>query len=328
MIVPDKKTEAYLNRTAGMENIVRLCRAGVLIPTDFLKAAFLCRSDKRWLEEGRKGLFRLSELSFCMAVLFLVVSEWRFLYTVQGYVLLVLAFLVCACMRKFAMIEFAGAFLIGAMVFLPDMVFGTNTFLYEQFFLWFFLALLWALPSRRTGILLMPLIILNAAIALYGVQFVLPSFRMGIVSFCVLLSVMKMGVLAIREKNDFRLFSAPAFRFVPFTLSCLFLLAGAGGRFLFQGGVSVWAFVCCLVFTLGGGGFYLFWRFDRHICRLLICFCALWGSLLLYQGISLLPFSAQAGRSLFFCLESLLVIAAAVSVHQFNTVLKGEKDGV
>ena len=326
MIVPDKKTEAYLNKPARMESIVRLCRAGVLLPTDFLKAAFLCRSDKGWLEKSRKGLSRLAGLGFCMAVVLLAVSGWHFLYTIQGYVFLTLAFLACACMRKFAIVEYVGAFLIGAMVFLPDMVFGTNTFLYEQFFLWFFLAFLWALPSRRTGILLTPLIILNAAIALYGVQFVLPSSRMGCVSFCALLAAMNIGALAVREKNDFRLFSAPAFRFVPVALSCLFLLAGAGGRFFSQD--SIWAFICCLVFTLGAGGFYLFERFDRQICRLLICFCALWGSLLLYQGINLLPFSEPTGQSLFFCSESLLVIATAVLMHQFNVLLKGEKNGV
>ena len=186
MIVPDKQTRLYLDRPVRTKDIIRLCRVGILSPAAFLKAVILCRSDDLWRKERGRILALLARMSFLLAGFFLIVSEWRFFYTVQGGVFLSLLFVVCACTRRFSVMEYAGALLIGAMIFLPDLIFGAKFFLYEQFFLWFFLSVLWAIPSQRDGIRFFPLILLNGAVALYGVQFILPTFRMSADTFCIL----------------------------------------------------------------------------------------------------------------------------------------------
>ena len=68
MIVPDKKTEAYLNEPVSPKGVLRLCRAGVLPSSDFLRAAALCRSDRKWGKFILLILRFLTGLSFLTAV--------------------------------------------------------------------------------------------------------------------------------------------------------------------------------------------------------------------------------------------------------------------
>ena len=322
MIVPDKKTEAYLNRRVRTKDVVRLCRAGVLRPTDFLKAVLLSRSDGEWRETGRRILSVLMFLSFSAAAFFLIVSRWHFFYTVQCGVFLALLFVAVSCVRRFAAADYGGAALIGAMIFLPDRISGADIFLYEQFFLWFFLSLLWALPTQRTALRVLPSVILNLALALYGVQFVIPFSLMTIDTYCVLAAGLNVLLLALREGSLERtsLFRSPAFRIAPLVSAGLFLSAGIAGQLYFkEGGVS---FLYGFLFTLAGGVFYLFFRFDGAAFRLLLGFCAVWAGLLLYyvkQTLSL-------GQPLFLAAESLLIVVAVISDRRFGLLRKEEKN--
>ena len=264
----------------------------------------------------------LARLGFIGAAFFGVVSCWRFFYTVYGWICLALLFVLCSFLRRFAMADYAGGLLIGAMIFLPDLIFGTNVSLYEMFFLWFLLASPWMLFSDYTGVRLLPLVLLNTAVALYGIQFVLPFFRMEADTFCALAALMNFALSGAREGtlSKTKLFESAVFRIAPVVFSCLFLLAGAVGQLFFDSGIL--SFGYCLIFTLVVGGFYVFKRFDRRICRLLLFFCTLWISLFLYrEGGSFIRRS-----SFFFVLESLLVCATVVSDRQFELHVKDKND--
>ncbi len=322
MIVPDKKTEAYLNQSVKTKDVIRLCRAGILLPSDFLRAVLLCRSNDEWISAGRKFLSVLALLCFSTAVLLAVVSRWHFFYTAQCGIFLAVLFVAVSCARRFVAADYGGAALIGAMIFLPDGISGANIFLYEQFFLWFVLSLLWALPSRRTGVRLLPAVILNVALALYGIQFVFPFFLMDIDTYCVLMAGLNVLLLALREGTAEKtpLFDSRAFRIVPLFSTGLFLLAGVVGQVVFDEGMM--SFLYCFLFTLVAGVFYRFIRFDATAFRLILFFCAVWIALLTYyvkQKFSL-------NLSLFYVVESLLIVATVIAARQFDPVGEDEKD--
>ena len=323
MIVPDKKTEAYLNQSVRTKDVVRLCRAGILPPSDFLRAVLLCRSSREWIVSGRKFLSALMFLSFASAAFFMIVSRWRFFYTAQCGIFLAVLFLAVSCLRRFSTADYGGAALIGAMIFLPDRISGANIFLYEQFFLWFFLLLLWAIPSGRTGVRLLPLIVWNAAIALYGIQFVFPFFLMDVDTYCVLAAGLNVLLLVLREKTVDKtpLFVSPAFRIAPLVFAGLFLLASMIGQIFFKEGIV--SFLYCFLFAAAVGCFYRFILFDRTVSRLVLSFCLIWSSLLLYYAKQ----SFELNQSLLCVVESLLIVAAVISDRHFK-LAGGEKKNV
>lgn len=326
MIVPDKKTEAFLNKKADAGDIINLCREGILSSADFLKAIALCRSERKWLNKIRLVLLFLTVLSLCSAFFFFVLSRWSFFYTLHGGVLLSVLFVVCCCFRRYAAADYIGMLIIGAMIFLPDIVFGTNVFLYEQFFLYFVLLLLWAIPSKRTGVRLLPLIALNAWIAAYGVQFLLPSFRMETSAFCALAAIMNAGLLLLREETVNRMaWGEPkAFRLLPLVLGSAFLLAGAVMQENPAGqGLS---FLYCLLFTVVWGAFYFFKDRDWAVFSVLLGFCTVWVSLLLYNYIKRSGLSVESGRMLFLTAESLILMIAWTAGKLLDDWLKGKKD--
>ncbi|MBO4520084.1 MAG: hypothetical protein J5787_02645 [Alphaproteobacteria bacterium] len=317
MIVPDKKTEAYLNKPVSLWELVCLCRSGILRPVDFLRAAALCRLNAEEKRKGKRLLFLLSCLSFLSAAFFFVVSEWSFFYTISGAVLLALLFVACSFFRRFAAADYAGAFLIGAMILLPDLIFGTNAILYEQLFLWFFLLVFWAVASQRSGVRLLPLIALNAAIIFYGIQFVLPSFQMDADTFCVLGALLNLLLLVAREATlgKTKIFDDSAFRFFPLLSVCLFLLTGTAVQTLSGGGIS---FLYCFIFTVSAGFYFVFKVFDWQACRLILVFCVLWITALLYRCVGMLSLSVEQSMALFLSTESLLIIAAVIGERSFS----------
>ena len=326
MIVPDKKTETFLNKTAKAEDIISLCHEGILPSADFLKALALCRSEKKWQNGIRLALLCLVCLWFCSAFFFFVLSGWSFFYTLNGGILLAILFIVCCCFRRFAIADYVGAFVIGVMIFLPDMVFGTNTFLYKQFFLYFVLLIFWAVPSKRTGIRLLPFIVLNVSIAMYGIQFLLPSFRTDVSSFCALAALLNAGLLILREETVDRItwFRNTAFRLFLLMAGCVFLLAGAIMR---ENSVSQeLPFLYCLFFAVILSAFYFFKDRERTVFCALLVFCALWGSLLLYGYIKNLELSFQTGRALFLTGESLIVMTVWIAGNKLNDCLKEKKN--
>lgn len=318
MIVPDKQTETYLNLPARSENVIRLCRAGILSPSDFLRAVALCRSEKKWGQAGRFILSVMLFLSLTAATLFFVLSGWFFFYTMQGGVFLAILFVACSFFRHFAMADYIGAGLIGAMIFFPDMIFGTNAFLYEQFLLWFFLSVLWGVFSSRTEMRLLPLALLNITVALYGFRFVLPSFRMRADNFCALIAMMNLFLLFLWEKKGkfFPFFRSSAFRFSLLLFAGLFLLSGAVMQSLFHNGNL--AFLYCFVFTLITSGAYLLKKEDAMLCRLLLVFSFLWIGLLIYWPFGSTVFSGGFRTALFFCAESLLPVSALILDRRLN----------
>ena len=326
MIVPDKKTESYLNRKACVKDIVHLCRSGILSPVDYLRAAVLCRSENKWKRDGRFILFRLAGLGFLAAAFFFVIDQWHFFYTPYGGVSLAILFVVCAFVRRFAIADYAGAGLIAAMIFLSDLIFGTTAFLYEQLFLWFFLSVFWTWSSSRTGVRLLSLIILNLAVALYGWQYVLPTRRLAADSFCALAALLNLILLVLREELALRKqqFRAPAFRFALLLFAAVFLLTGVAAQSFLNEGDR--AFYYCFLFTIVSGGFYLIVRFDLQALRFLLVFGVLWISLLICRGVDVLMFPDPQRQAFFLSLESVLIISAFMIDCRFCVYLKDKQN--
>lgn len=193
-----------MNEPVSPKGVLRLCRAGVLPASDFLRAAALCRCDRKWVKFILLILRFMTGLSFLAAAflswfqmgLFLSTRRFcsfgRFVRFMRLY-----PRPVCRCglcRRRFDRPD----------DFLPGIVFRTNSFLYEEFFLWFALLAVWAVPSRRAGTQLSAFVVLNAAICLYGVQFALPSFIVGATTFFILAAAFNLLCLAAREYLPFR----------------------------------------------------------------------------------------------------------------------------
>lgn len=333
MIVPDKKTEAYLNEPVSPKGVLRLCRAGVLPSSDFLRAAALCRSDRKWGKFILLILRFLTGLSFLTAAFFVMIAKWGFFYQTGGFVLLAVLFVLCACFRnRSAAADYAGVILIGLMVFLPSAVFRTNSFLYERFFLWFSLLAVWAVPSRRAGIQLSAFVVLNSAVFLYGVQFALPSFILSATTFFVLAAVFNLCCLVLREFLPLRpsCWDQPCFRFFPLAGMMLFLAAAAGVqcspvRSLNTGDIS---FLLCCVCSCVCGYLYVVRVPDRMGRRLTGLFSVCWGCMLLYRFLYAFDFSSGFRQALFCAAVSALITAALIRERLYVARIKGETDAV
>ena len=321
MIVPDKKTEARLNKRVEQKDIVLLCRSGLLPSADFLRACALCRSDPEWLIISRRILAVFAGVGFVFAFLFCVISGWRFFYTPSASVLLAVLFAFCAVSRRFAAAEYAGAGCVALLVFLPDLIFGTPVRLHEQLFLLSFLLCLWAVPSERAGIRLLPLITLNVAAGAFGACVALPVFHIAPAFFCVTAAIANILLLTGREYSVSRtsLFLSPVFRLVPLFFACLFLSA-AGAVRIFENGFSVFAF--CFAFAFFAMWFYRFKRSDLRAGRLLLFFSLFWVALIVCGAIGTQGVSSPAGRAVLLCSVSFLIGLAVV----LNAVLfSGER---
>lgn len=333
MIVPDKKTEAYLNKPVSPKGILRLCRAGVLPSSDFLRAAALCRSDKKWKKFVLLILRFLSGLSFLAAAFFVMLAEWGFFYHTGGFVLSAVLFVLCACVRdRCAVADYAGGVLTGLMILFPFVVFRTNAFLYEGFFLWFVLLAVWAVPSRRAGVRLSAFVVLNAAVCLYGAQFALPAFVFKASSFFILAAAFNLFCLAARELTPLRrtCFAAPCFRFFPLAAVMLFLSAAAASqcfpmRSLNAGDLS---FVLCGLCSCVCGYAFVVRAPDGTGRRLTSLFSVGWICLLFYRLLYAFDFSAPLCRALIGLTVSALIAAAFVRERLYVARIKGEKNAV
>ncbi len=333
MIVPDKKTEAYLNKPISPKRLLQLCQAGVLSSSNFLRAAALCRSDKKWGKFILLILRFLTGLSFLSAIFLMAVSKWHFFYQTGGFIFLVVLFVLCAWIRnQFRVADYAGVGLIGLMIFLPDIVFRTSSFLYQELFLWFALSVVWAVSSRRVGVWGAAFVILNAAIGLYGVQFALPSFIISATLFFVLAAIFNLlcfGVCVFLSDRFF-LKKQSCFRFFPLTGMMLFLVAAAGVRCFedtpFNSGDV--AFILCAVCSV----FCLYWYVirvsDRTGRRLAILFSFFWSCLLLYRCLYAFDFSSDFRQALFCTVVSALIGVALISEYLSVVRIKGGKDAV
>ena len=187
--------------------------------------------------------------------------------------------------------------------------------------------ILWAVPSKRTGIHLLPFIVLNVSVAVYGIQVLLPSFRMNASAFCAAAALLNAGLLILREETVNRIawFRHKAFRLFLLMAGCVFLLTGAIMR-----GNSVGPglpFLYCLVITVVLGTFYFFKDRDQMVFGVFLAFCALWSSLLLYGCVKGLELSFQTGRAFFLTGESLIVMIVWIAGNKLNDWLK-EKNNV
>lgn len=326
MIVPDKKTEAYLNRNAGPADILRLCRAGLFSPVDFLRASALCRDETAWIGKSRRILAVLIGLSFLTALVFGVISGWHFFYTPSGAFFLALLFVVCSVFRRYVVAEYIGAGCVGALIFLTDLVFATTIHLYEQLFLMTVLLGLWAIPSQRAGIRLLPLIALNTALGAFGAYAAQPVFRINPDTFCISAMLANVLLLAGREFSVSKtpLFHSEVFRFVPLFFACFFLSAGM----MIQGiGNGFLLFVLCSVFTFGVAAFYLVRSFDRPVCLMLLFFYAFWFCWILYGLVGATDLSQPAGQAVFLSVVSFLVGAVSFLSRRLFSVKEGDDNG-
>lgn len=308
MIVSDKKTEAYLNRPADISVLKSLCREGVLSAFSFLRGASLCRSAEKWQELCTTAFSVLAYTGLSVAVFFLVVANWGEMYALSGGITVTGILVLCAFLRLYAEAEYAGALLIGFLIFLPDMIFGTDVLLYEQLGLWFFLSVFWSVPSKRTGIRSIPYIILNAALISYGLQFALPFFEMEVETFCAFAAVLNLLFLSGREALLKRapMFDDPVFRFMPLCFSAFFLILGIVAQMFFGSGRI--SFVYGFVYMIFVGGMIFRGKYGFEIYKLFSGFIFCWTSLLLYCVVGDLKLRHQAFLSVWVCAESLLIV--------------------
>ena len=331
MIVPDKKTEAYLNEPVSPKRVLRLCRAGVLPSSDFLRAAALCRCDKKWGKFIALILRFFAGLSFLAAAFFLMIAKWAFFYRTGGFVCLVLLLIFCMCLRrKSAVADYVGAGLTGILVFLPDTVFATNSFLYEQFFLWFVLLLFWSLSSSRGGLRLLTFVVLNAAICLYGVLFALPSFVFSAMTFFVLAAVFDLSCLLFWEIFPFKTPEGKqkCFRLFALAGAMLFLTAAAGAqcfsaRLPNSGDL---AFLFCFLCSGAVGYLYVVRFYDQSVRRLTELFSVCWICLLLYRVFYAFDYSDELRRALFCTAVSVLIVVTLIGERLFVARVKGDKN--
>lgn len=305
MIVPDKKTATYLNEPVTPKGVLRLCRAGVVSAFDFLKAAALCRSDKKWSKFIVLILRFLSGLSFLSAIFFFTISQWDFFYRTSGFTLLCVLFVLCAWFRdRFGAADYVGAGLIGFMIFLPDVVFRTNVFLYEQFFLWFVLLVVWSCFARQCGLWLLSFFVLNVAILLYGVQFVVPSFIFSLSEFCLWSALFNLSCLIVLEKVSEKRpdLILKGFRFFPLLWAFSLLLLGCVSQCVASGKISFSdsCFLLCLLSSVFCGYVYRVRIPDRRVQRLVLLFGAICLVCLCYRFIYFFIFAPRLQNTLFF----------------------------
>lgn len=331
MIVPDKKTNAYLNEEADSASIMRLCRSGVLAPESFLKAVALCRRDACWGRFLTKSLRFLSRLSLAAAIFFFVVAGWGFFYTAEGFIFLCALFVLCAFLsRRSFSADLAGAFLIFMMIFIPDTVFKTDVFLYRQFFLWFLLLLPWAFLSRRPGIRILPFVVFNAAAYLYAVQLLLPMTTVFPASFFPAMALFSLLCLAGAEIYAQKASSvlSPVFRFVPAVFVFLPLLAVPAERCLTGGALcsADFSFLWCLLCSVSFGYVFFFILPDALMQNLLLFFTLLWSGMFLNRLVYGTPVAPALAFPLFAVLLSMLVTGAVLLQGYLETSVGRKSD--
>ena len=333
MIVPDKTTETFLNKPVSSKEILRLCRAGVLPSNDFLRAMSLCRSDKRWIKFIFRLLYFFVGLSFLSAVVFFLISEWAFFYQAKGFVFLTILLLVSVCLRRFfVFMDYIVAVLIGFMTFLPNMVFRTNSFLYEQCFLWFVLLLVWTGFTKRSGLRIFTFFILNVTICLYGIQFALPSLLYSPTCFFLLAAFFNLLCLSAAEflylKGFFE--DQSYFRLCSLIYIMLFLLLAAcvqcfPVRSLNSGDAS---FLFCLLGSGIGGYRYTVRTCHQNIRRLIEVFTVCWCCILTYRFFCVFDFSVAIKQAVLFCIGSVLITVTLILDRMCVVKIKGDKNVV
>lgn len=247
MIVPDRQTEAYLNSPASIKKTADLCRSGILKPRDFLRAAALCRDDAAWRRSGAAAAARAAAVGWIFAALTGGVAGWGFLRGPAGGVFCAVLLVVCAFLRRKSVVaDFGGALVAGALVFLPDVVFGTNAAPHRQLLLWSALAAAWGVGTTRAAVRLIPVALLNAAVVSCGVRFWLPLSVATPQSFFLIMAGANAALLFLREKLAERapFLNDRAYRPALFVFTAAFLTAAAarsGTAGIGWAGVSVFA---------------------------------------------------------------------------------------
>lgn len=311
MIVPDRKTESYLNEPATPKAVARLCRAGVVAPTAFLQAAALCRTDGGW-EKGALAFLRLSTaLFFTAALFFLTLAHWDFLYRTNGFVASAVLFAVCACLRKrFAVADYAGVGLIVLMYFLPDTVFMSGTSARADMLACAVLSGVWAVSSGRAGVRLSPFVLLNAAFCLSGDS---PLFFFA--------AALNAAVLTAREFFRKRAAFAPAvFRLFFLGSTLAFLFAATAGN------PNAFPFVLCLTASAAAGYVYTVRLPDAGSRRLIAVFNVMWVALGLFRLSNAASISPETARALTGVAVSVLIAAQLIADRLTVSETKGNED--
>lgn len=319
MIVPERKIETYLNSCPCPGEAGDLCRAGVLPAGEGLKAAALIRDGGKWRRIFILLMRIWAVLFLCGAAFFLTLSEWIFLQGREGYGVLCALFTAAALVSRFSsfsgrLAEYGAVLMIGLLVFLPELSFGTGLAFWRSFAVWTLLLFVWAAASARPGMKILFFIFLNAAAFFLAWQYLLPAGLLSPAAFLWLLSYLNGVFLAVKETAG-KVSVRPAghsrglsvlflsFCFVP----ALLLPAGnsAAGGLLSP---SDWFFGWSLLCGIFWGAFYAFFVPDEKMEYLNGLFLLLTFLLFIYRLLCLTPFPAAGRRALF----GLAVFGAAV----------------
>ncbi len=310
MIVPDRKIENYLDSPPCPGEAANLCRAGVLPAGEGLKAAALIRDGGKWRRFFVVLLRIWAALFLCGAAFFLTLSEWKFLQGRGGYVVLCALFAAAAFVSRLPsfsgrLAEYGAVLMIGLLVFLPELSFGTGLAFWRPFSVWTLLLFIWASASARAGMKILFFVFLNAAVFFLAWQYLLPAGLLSPAAFLWLLSYLNGVFLAVKETAA-KVSERPVWHsrgLSVFFLSLCFLPAlvlpvqnGAEGAPLLP---SDWFLVWSLACGVFWGGFYAFFVPDERMERLNGLFILLSFLLFVFCLLSLTPFPA-AGRSALF----------------------------
>ncbi|GEM_PF-2719324 len=311
MIVPDRKTESYLNEPATPKAVARLCRAGVIAPTAFLQAAALCRIDGGW-EKGVIAFLRLSTALFFAAVLFfLTLAHWDFLYQTGGFAAAAVLFGGCACLRRrHAAADYAGIGLIILMYFLPDTVFMSGASARANLLACAILSGVWAVPSGRAGVRLSPFVLLNAAFCLScdGVLFLFAA-------------ALNAAILIAREVfREHSALSPAVFRlfFLASTLAFLFAAATESN--------NVFPFLLCLTVSAAAGYFYTARLPDAGSPRIVAVFNVAWIVFGIFRLLNAAPIAPETARALTGLAASALIAAELIADRLKVSATKENED--
>lgn len=318
MIVPDRKVENYLDSSPCPGEAADLCRVGVLPPCQGLKAAALIRDNGKWRRLFVLLLRGWAVLFLCGAAFFLTLYEWTFLQGREGYAVLCALFAVAALVSRFSsfsgrLAEYGAVLMIGLLVFLPELSFGTGLAFWRSFAVWTLLLFVWASASARPGMKILFFVLLNVAAFLLAWHSLLPAGLLSPAAFLWLLSYLN-GVFLVVKETAAKVSDRPVWHsgglsmlFLSFCFVPALLLPVRNGG---EGGAlspSDWFFVWSAVCGVFWGIFYAFFVPDEKMERLNGLFSLLAFLLFVYRLLSLTPFPA-AGR---WALFGLAVFGAA-----------------
>ncbi|MCB1744986.1 MAG: DUF2157 domain-containing protein [Gammaproteobacteria bacterium] len=190
-----------------LADLAPLSRAGVLPPSRYTQAAYLCRDWTFWSRWATHALLALALAHLLAGIVFFFAYNWRDLSAVVKFTLLESAVIASVGAAAWARLDslagqallIAASVLVGVLLAVVGQVYQTGADAYELFSWWALLVTPWVLISRCAPHWLIWLVLVHTGFALYGEQVLIPLQAMTRAQLSMLHGLATLGVLAVRE---------------------------------------------------------------------------------------------------------------------------------